>query len=504
VTARQDPDAPGGPSSHSRSELRSATLAGIRWVSLVRLVAEITGFAASVILARLLPPAEFGRAAIALLAAAVAAVVMNQGVGAALIQMRSARKVDLQTATALAFLAAVLFGALLVAVAELVIGPLLGDRIATLMELSCAAFVPAAFGAVPQAVLQRRLAFQRLAVIQVVSVLCGSATSVLLAATTDIDAEALVAGAVTSAAVSSVLAMASVRLEAPRLDRGAARGILSFGAQSGLAALFYTVFRRIDYVILGARLSAADVGFYWRAYQLGVEYQTKFTTIMLRIAFPVFSRTANLDDMRAIRARTVRLHAVVVLPALGGFIAVAPVLVPWLYGDAWEPSVVPAQVLAVVGMGAAIVTGIGPMLLAAGKPRVLMIQNLVTLGAYAGTVYLLAPRGLTAICLGVLAVQAVNFVASQLIILQRILGVPAKDLWREVLPGGTATVAVLAVVYPLVDRMSAAGVGSTLIVVVAAVAATGIATTIVWRLFPAAWADVLLGVGAVRPRPSRS
>ena len=494
----RDAGSPGGPASLSRGELRAATLAGIRWTTLARLVAEVVAFGASVVLARVIPPAEFGRAAIALVAPAVAGVVMSQGIGAALVQMRSAQRSDLQTATLLALASGVAFAALAVAFCELLIAPVLGDRIATLTELASAAFLLSAFGAVPQAVLRRRLNFQRLATIQVSSLLVGTATSVALAAAAGIDGEALVVGVLVSAAVASALSLASVGPEAPRLDRGSARRISAFGVQSGLAALFYTVFRRVDYAILASRLSAADVGIYWRAYQLGVEYQSKVTTVMLRITFPVFSRTASLADMRAIRARTVRLHAAVVLPPLAAFIAMAPVLVPWLYGEAWERSVVPAQILAVVGMGAAIVTGIGPLLLAVGRARVLMVYNLVTLVLYALTVYVMAPHGITAVCVGVLVVQAVNFVATHVLLLRRMLGIPLRSVAREVAPGSVASLGLLVVAYPLVEGLTSAGWGAVPVLLSATAVAAAVTVGVLSRLFPDAWADVMLGVRSVR------
>ena len=53
-----------GDTTISRDELRHATLASVRWVTVVRVVAETIGLASTVVLARLLTPGEFGRAAL--------------------------------------------------------------------------------------------------------------------------------------------------------------------------------------------------------------------------------------------------------------------------------------------------------------------------------------------------------------------------------------------------------------------------------------------------------
>ncbi len=154
-------------------------------------------------------------------------------------------------------------------------------------------------------------------------------------------------------------------------------------------------------------------------------------------------------------------------------------------------------------MGAAIVTGIGPLLMAAGKPRALMAYNLVTLVLYALAVYLLAPHGLTTICVGVLAVQAVNFAATHWILLDRLLGIPIRSLWGEIAPGTCAGLALLAVTYPLVDLLADAGVASGLVILIAAPVAAAIAVVVVRRGFPAAWQDALMITRAVRPGSRR-
>src|SRR5205823_14152932 len=97
--------------------------------------------------------------------------------------------------------------------------------------------------------------------------------------------------------------------------------------------------------------------------------------IMLRIAFPVFSRAGSLERMRSTRRRIVRVHAVVIVPLLALFIALAPVLVPAVFGSRWSPAVLPSQILAGCGMITAVVTGLWPLMLAIGRPGTLLRFN---------------------------------------------------------------------------------------------------------------------------------
>src|SRR5207247_2535516 len=125
----------------------------------------------------------------------------------------------------------------------------------------------------------------------------GAATSLGLAIA-GLDAEAVVAGPLVTIATATGIAAVLVP---PALARPSRRGmgeVGRFAAPVALSSLAYSSFLNVDYAILGARISAANVGFYWRAYQLGVEYQGKISQIMLRISFPVYSRTESLDELR--------------------------------------------------------------------------------------------------------------------------------------------------------------------------------------------------------------
>ena len=102
------------------------------------------------------------------------------------------------------------------------------------------------------------------------------------------------------------------------------REVARFGLPSGLAGAAVVGYGNVDYLILGATLSPAKVGFYYRAFTLGVQYERKISAIITRLAFPVYSRTESLDHMRAVRSRVIRINASVVLPLLALLIALAP------------------------------------------------------------------------------------------------------------------------------------------------------------------------------------
>ena len=206
----------------------------------------------------------------------------------------------------------------------------------------------------------------------------------------------------------------------PRWRPRQMREIAGFGLPAGAASMAMVGYGNIDYLILGAKLSPAQVGFYYRAYTLGVQYETKISNIVSRIAFPIYSRTEDLDHMRALRSRVIRINAVVIYPLLALFIAIAPQLVPWLFGAQWAPAVVPAQILTVAGMARMINNGTPSLVLAAGKPRTLLGFNLYRLATLAVVVFVAAPYGLNVVCVAVAAFQVITLIGSHRFMLARL------------------------------------------------------------------------------------
>jgi O-antigen/teichoic acid export membrane protein len=291
----------------------------------------------------------------------------------------------------------------------------------------------------------------------------------------------------------------------PRWDSDAARDLWGVAVASTVSSLSYQGFRNVDYVIVAAKLGAAQAGFYWRAFQLGVEYQRKITIVMAKIALPVYSRTQNLDHMRQIRTRIVRINASLLFPFFALFIAVAPVLVPWLYGPQWEPAIVPAQILAGAGMVMALSTGMGPLVTAAGRTRALAWWNLILLVGYGATVFVSASMGgLVTVCGAVTTFYVVQLLVFHYFLLQRLVGIPVHAMFSDAGAALVGSVALVALALPTVMLLDSADIPVP-VTLVGTTLMGGAAYVLTLRgAFSETWKDlVLLARRAVPRLPGR-
>jgi O-antigen/teichoic acid export membrane protein len=483
----------------ARAQLGDAALRSARWVTLGRIAAETIALLGTVVLARLLTPAEFGHAAVANFVYALALAIPSIGFSSQIVR---AERVDprlVQTA----MLLSLAVGALLT-VLVWVLTPLLeipfGAQTAELIALAAPTFLILSAGAVSQALLQRRLDFRRISLNDILGLVPGVIVSIACAAL-GVGAASLIIGILVNATISTALAIASAPPPHPRLDRAHAHALTSFGVPATLSSLLYVAFRNVDYAILGARLNPAQVGLYWRGYQLGVEYQGKISGILLRVALPVFSRATSAEDLRRMRSRIVRLHAVLIFPLLALLASLAPVFVPWLYGSQWTGAVVPTQILTVAGAATAVNTGIGPLLLAIGRAKELMVASAIIVTVYAAVVWVSAPHGITTVCAVVAGMQVIALMFQQYFLVERLAGIRLLDTLRnDVVPPGLASAALITVAWPLTRFADDAGLPALVVLAVAAAAGTAIYVAVLRLVFPAAWSDVRAVVARILPR----
>jgi hypothetical protein len=141
-------------------------------------------------------------------------------------------------------------------------------------------------------------------------------------------------------------------------------------------------------------------------------------------------------------------------------------------------------------MVAAILTGYPQVMLAAGRPRPLMIFNCCVLVAYGLVVFATAGLGLAAVAIAVVGVHLAMLAAVYLILFRRVLGMPIGRLVTDLAPAVAGTALVLAVGFPLAELLRAADLGAAPIVLIAGLAGLCTQALALRALFPHVWADV--------------
>lgn len=442
--------------SMAPAELRSTALRGLRWTIIARPASELVLLGSMVVLAHLISPTEFGRYAVAAIVGDLSLIPLA-GVGAALVQRKTVTHEDLQAGFALGILTGLGLLALTLVAATLIVAPIFGEQTAMLVRLSAPLCLVVAVSTTPSAILQRRLAFRRLSVLDVTTSSVRAAASITLAVA-GLGGTALVLGALAGALAMSALTWAWAPPPLPRLTKGPTRELWRFGFPASLTAMSWIGFRNCDYAIVGARRGALQAGLYYRAYTLGVEYQKKVSQVMTTVGFPMLSRTQNGGEMAALRTQMVRLLTLTLFPLLVLLAIVAPVFVPWLFGEAWAPAALPTQILAVGGAATLVIDSVGATMMAAGRPTTLLFYGCAHFAAYALAVFLVAPLGLPAVAVSAALVHSLFLVVAYVLLLQGSIRLALAGLWKDVAPAVISCAAMAAVAYAVSLGLQSAAV----------------------------------------------
>jgi len=486
----------------SQAQLTEAAAGGLRRVAYSRVAIEVSLLGSMVVLARLVPPSDFGIFAIVLIVQELALTMPMEGIGSALVQRRSIAREHLQGGLVLSLGVAAALSLLTIVAALTVVTAWFGDRTASLVLLAVPWYVLGALYCVPMAVLRRRLDFRRISLVDVTQNVVR-ATAMIALALMGLDAEALVLGCMAGIAAAMLLAVAFVRPPLPRWRPRAMRELLPYGGPAALSCVAWTGFRNCDYAVVGATLGTAAGGFYWRAYQLAVEYQRKISVVMAQMAFPVMARADTEHDMLALRRRMVRLLTAVLFPLLALLVLLAPLVVPFVFGPAWEPAVLPTQILALGGAAVLVTDAVGSALQAAGRARALLGYGVAHFAVYLGAVVVVASHGIAAVAAAASIVHTVFLVIAYGVLTRRGPAGALRGLWGDVAPACVACAALLVFAGSSswgLRELDAPGLVQVLCVTAAGAAAYLVALR---RWYPATSADLAAAIRRVVPKRVR-
>ena len=200
----------------------------------------------------------------------------------------------------------------------------------------------------------------------------------------------------------------------PNFRLRAARDFARSGIPAASNAASLVCFENCDYVIVGARVGALQAGYYFRAYSLGVVYQTKISQVLTTVGIPVLSRVSSEDEVHRLRQRIIQTITMILFPLLTALAIVAPKFVTWFYGPAWQASVVPVQILTIGGAAMLVAQAVTVAMLANGRPRAVMLWGWGHFFAYAAAVFAVARLGLPAVAIAAVAVHTTFLIIAYL------------------------------------------------------------------------------------------
>lgn len=418
------------------------------WSVGTQLTLQLIGLISTVILARLLVPADFGLVALASLIIAAIEIFSNFGFEIWIIRHQSVDTAHYNTVWTLRVLRGCINATILVLIAQLASDFFNEPRLFSVLIVLAAAVLVESLHNVGVVDFRKHLQFDKEFLLLAGCKVSGFMVTIPIALLTR-SYWALVAGVVASNVARLVLSFVMHDFR-PRFSLAHWREIFDFVKWLLAGGLMAFIYRHSPTFILGKMSGSQTLGIYSVAFEIIDMISTVILMPVRKVLMPAYAKLNQ--DMARLRVSFLDGLGIIFMlgvPAAAGIGLVADPLVRVVLGEQWLEAIPVIQALTLYSIAAIGFANQGPCLTALG--RVKLFSYLLGMGAILlipSFIWATANYGLLGGALAVGATNIVLFVVSLLVTL-RILGVSIGAVWQRTWRSALATLMMAMVLVTL-------------------------------------------------------
>ena len=331
--------------------LKKQTLSGVFWTFTDTFVLRGLSFIASVILARLLGPTEFGLIGMISIFIAIGNSLVDSGLSASIIRTKDANNEDFSTVFYLNLLMSFLVYALLFVTAPLIADFFNQEILVLIVRVYCINFIISAFSSIQMAILNRGMKFKKIMQCKIPGTILGVIVGVGMGYM-GFGVWSMVWMFLTTQIVSSLMLWLNSTWK-PGLvfSREKLKYHYSFGYKLMLSGLIDTFYKNVYKLIIGKFFSVQSLGYYERAHSFNSQPVTMLTSIISKVSYPLLSKIQDQKERIAIVYRQlIQFSFFIIAPMMLGAAAMAKPLFLLILGEQWLPAVPFFQILCFSGI----------------------------------------------------------------------------------------------------------------------------------------------------------
>jgi lipopolysaccharide exporter len=456
-------------------DMGGAAVRSLGWAAVALGGSRLLVFASTLLLARLLTPADFGLFAAGLVIVTFLEIALDLGLGSSLVyEQETGITSRVHTAFTLNMLVAVALTVVGVLAAPLVTEFFHAEGQETLIRVLFCYLLIRGAGQIQDAILKRDLRFRQRTWAELAGGAVRATASVALAAA-GFGVWSIVCGLLAGELVITATKWVQVGfLPRPRLDRSAARTLIRFGLAVTALRVLSTLSNNADYLVVGRWLDVTALGYYLMAYRLPELVIANAYWVLSSVLFPLYARARQSGPalFRTAVLRTLRLVTLYGFTAGVVLALIARDAVLVLFSPTWAPAITPMVLISLALGVTAVEYASGDIFPAIGRPGLLVRLNVpLALVKVVGFV-LAAPYGIVAVAAVHLGFSVVYGVI-RLALANRVVGIRIRENLTAMAPAAWAVAGIVTCALP-VRLLTEPGAAALLGILVAA-AAGGIA-----------------------------
>ncbi len=254
-------------------------------------------------------------------------------------------------------------------------------RLCNILRILAVTVITSGAASLPLALLQHRLEFRRLAVVEVTSVIAGGLTGTILAFW-NFGVWSIVGQTLTTSTIACILAYQQTAYQ-PSLQFSFSeiRVILKFSGNLTLFNFLNYFVRNADNLLIGKFLGSEALGIYSLAYRLMLIPLQNVTSVVTKVMFPVLSKlNSNTDELRRTYLKMTVCIAFLTFPLMAGASVVAQEAINVLFAPTWAKAGVILNILAPLGLLQSVCSPVGVLYLVRGRTDLMFRWGLLSSG----------------------------------------------------------------------------------------------------------------------------
>lgn len=328
--------------------VKKNVFSGMIWKFSERILAYGVSFAVSVVLARLLLPEHYGLVSIITVFIDIANVFVVSGFSVALVQKKDADETDFSTIFYCSLVVSIVIYVILFFAAPFIASFYRDPFISTVLRVFALRLIIASYSSIQHAYVERHMLFRKFFFSTLVGTIFSGVVGIIMAYL-GFGVWALVAQYITNTVVDICILNITVPWHPQRkFSWHSACKLMGYGWKVLAADLSGTFFDKLRSLIIGRVYTMSDLAFYNKAQQYPSLLTNSISASVMTVLFPVISNeNDNIDNVKRMTRRAVKVMAYIIYPLLFGLSAVSEPLVILLLTEKWSKCIPYIQLLCI-------------------------------------------------------------------------------------------------------------------------------------------------------------
>lgn len=331
--------------------LKKDTTKGVFWSLIERFGTQGVQFLVMLVMARLLSPNDYGVVGLLVVFVSIAQAFVDGGFSQALIRKKDRTEIDNSTVFYFNIVVSVVIYLIFYLFAPYVSVFYNMPTLTPFMRVICLSIIINAFGVVQRALFNANIDFKAQAKASLIAIVISGAIGISLALR-GFGPWALVWQQLSNLIVNTLfLWIYSEWRPLLAYSWKSFKELFSFGSKLLATSLLNAIYNNIQTIVIGKLYSAKSLGLYSRAAHFADLPSQQFTSVFMRVTFPVLCKVQDdVERLTSVYRRMLRVSAYIVFPLLIGMAAVAHPMIEVFIGKQWIECAYMLQIICLAEM----------------------------------------------------------------------------------------------------------------------------------------------------------